>query len=58
MAEVGAYLTDHVLPHLPLRQWVLSLPKRLRPYLHHDPEVGGAPDLPPSPRDHAAEGES
>jgi hypothetical protein len=42
MAEVGAYLTDHVLPHLPLRQWVLSLPKRLRPYLHHDSEVAGA----------------
>jgi len=42
MAEVGAYLTDHVLPHLPLRQWVLSLPKRLRPYLHHDAEVAGA----------------
>lgn len=42
MAEVGAYLTDHVLPHLPLRQWVLSLPKRLRPRLHRDPEVAGA----------------
>jgi hypothetical protein len=42
MAEVGAYLTDHVLPHLPLRQWVLSLPKRLRPYLHLDPAVAGA----------------
>ena len=42
MAEVAAYLTDHVLPHLPLRQWVLSLPKRLRPYLHRDPEVAGA----------------
>lgn len=41
MAEVGAHLTDHVLPWLPVRQWVLSVPKRLRPYLHHDPEVAG-----------------
>ena len=39
MAEVGAHLTDRVLPCLPLRQWVLSVPKRLRPYLHHDPDV-------------------
>jgi hypothetical protein len=42
MAEVAAHLTDHVLPHLPLRQWVLSLPKRLRPYLHHDARLAGA----------------
>lgn len=42
MAEVAAHLTDHVLPHLPVRQWVLSLPKRLRPYLHHNPDVAGA----------------
>jgi hypothetical protein len=41
-AELAAHLTDHVLPHLPVRQWVLSVPKRLRPYLHHDPEVAGA----------------
>ena len=32
MAEVAAHITDHVLPHLPARQWVLSLPKRLRPF--------------------------
>jgi hypothetical protein len=42
MAEVAAHLTDHVLPHLPVRQWVLSLPKRLRPFLHHNPEIAGA----------------
>ncbi len=41
MAEVAAHLTDHVLPHLPIRQWVLSLPKRLRPFLGRDPEVAG-----------------
>jgi hypothetical protein len=33
---------NHVLPHLPIRQWVLSLPKRLRPFLHRDPEMAGA----------------
>jgi hypothetical protein len=37
IAEVAAHPTDHVLPHLTLRQWVLSLPKRLRPHLHHAP---------------------
>jgi hypothetical protein len=35
-------MTDHVLPHLPVRQWVLSLPKRVRPYLHNNPDVAGA----------------
>jgi hypothetical protein len=42
MCEVAAHLTDHVLPQLPLRQWVLSVPKRLRPYLQHDTRVAGA----------------
>ena len=30
MAETAAHLTDHVFPRLPVRQWVLSVPKRLR----------------------------
>src|SRR5437899_2477865 len=30
MAEQAAYLVDHVLPHVPVRQWVLTLPYRLR----------------------------
>jgi len=42
MAELAAHLTDHVVPHLAARQWVLSLPKRLRPFLHHNPEIAGA----------------
>jgi Transposase zinc-binding domain len=42
MAELAAHLTDHVLPRLAARQWVLSLPKRLRPFLHHDPDTAGA----------------
>jgi hypothetical protein len=41
MAEVAAHLTDRVLPWLPVRQWVLSVPKRLRPYLHGNPKVAG-----------------
>jgi hypothetical protein len=28
MVETAAHLTDHVLPPLPVRQWVLSVPKR------------------------------
>jgi hypothetical protein len=39
MAESAAHLVDHVLPRLPIRQWVLSLPKRLRYYLQHDREA-------------------
>jgi hypothetical protein len=27
--ETAAHLSDHVFPRLPLRQWVLSVPKRL-----------------------------
>ena len=30
MAEQAAKLVDHVLPHVPARQWVLTLPYRLR----------------------------
>ncbi len=39
MVETAAHLTDHVMPRLPVRQWVLSVPKRLRYYLHSDPAV-------------------
>jgi len=35
MAQVAAHLVDNVFPKAPVRQWVLSLPKRLRYYLHH-----------------------
>lgn len=30
MAERAAHLVDHVFPRVPVRQWVLSLPHRLR----------------------------
>ena len=42
MAEVAAYVTEHVLPQLPVRQWVLSVPKRLRPFLETNPDIAGA----------------
>jgi hypothetical protein len=30
MATGAAELVDHILPHVPIRQWVLSLPHALR----------------------------
>ncbi|TVR61032.1 MAG: hypothetical protein EA422_13100 [Gemmatimonadales bacterium] len=42
MAEVAAHLTDEVIPHLPVRRWVLSVPKPLRTFLHQSPEVASA----------------
>jgi hypothetical protein len=39
MAESAAHLFDHVIPPLPVRQWVLSVPKRLRWYLEREPQA-------------------
>jgi len=39
MAETAAHLVDHTFPKVPVRQWVLSLPKRLRYYLYHNPDI-------------------
>ena len=39
MVEAAAHLTDHVLPRLPVRQWVLSVPKRLRYFMQRDGAV-------------------
>ena len=39
MVETAAHLADHVFPPLPIRQWVLSVPKRLRYHLQHDPAI-------------------
>ena len=41
MAATAAHLTDHVVPLLPLRQWVLAVPKRLRYFLHRDADLHG-----------------
>jgi len=30
MSQTAAHLVDHVIPHVPVRQWVLSLPIPLR----------------------------
>ena len=39
MVETAAHLTDHVLPRLPVHQWVLSVPKRLRYFMQRDGAV-------------------
>jgi hypothetical protein len=36
MSETAAQLVDHVLPHVPVRQWVLSLPHFLRYRVAYD----------------------
>ncbi len=36
MVETVAHLVDHVFPVVPVRQWVVSLPKRLRYFLVRD----------------------
>ena len=42
MAETAAHLVDHVFPPLPVRQWVLAVPKRLRYFLLTDAALQGA----------------
>jgi hypothetical protein len=39
MAERSAHLIDHVFPDVAVRQWVLSLPHRLRYLLAWDQEL-------------------
>ena len=39
MVETAAHLTDHVFPRLAARQWVLSVPKRLRYFMQRDGAV-------------------
>jgi len=41
MAESAAHLVDEILPHKPIRQWVLSLPFQLRYLLAANPKVMG-----------------
>ena len=41
MVETAAHLADHVFPKLPVRQWVLSVPKRLRYFLQRDVALQG-----------------
>lgn len=37
--QYQAHLADHVFPHLPVRQWVLSVPKRLHYFLQRDAQI-------------------
>jgi hypothetical protein len=39
MVETAAHLAEHVMPRLPVRKWVLSVPKRLRYHQQADPSV-------------------
>ena len=43
MSDVAAHLVDFVLPHVPTRQWVLSIPRAIRFLLARDSKLlGGA----------------
>ena len=37
--ETATHLAVHAIPHLPVRQWALSVPKRLRYSLYADPAI-------------------
>ncbi len=39
VVEVSAHMVEQVLPRVQHRQWVLSMPKRVRWHLRHKPEV-------------------
>ncbi len=39
--KTAAHLVEHVLPQVPVRQWVVTFPKRLRFFLHRDPVLLG-----------------
>ncbi len=39
MSQTAAHLVDHVMPHVPVRQCVLSLPIPLRLLLAAQPEL-------------------
>ena len=39
MSQTAAHLVDHVIPQVPVRQWVLSLPIPLRVLLAAQPEL-------------------
>jgi hypothetical protein len=42
MAQTAAHLVDHVIPPVPVRQWVISVPKRLRGFLTDRPAAVAA----------------
>jgi hypothetical protein len=42
MAQTAAHLADHVIPPVPVRQWVISVPKRVRGMLADRPRAVAA----------------
>ena len=42
MVQTAAHLADHVIPQVPVRQWVISVPKRLRGMLADRPAAAAA----------------
>ncbi len=42
MAEAAAHPVDHVFPEVPVRQWVISFPWRVRYLLAIDPRLARA----------------
>jgi len=42
MADTAAFLVDHVIPDVPVRQWVLTLPHRIRYMIAYDPALCSA----------------
>ena len=42
MTQTAAHLVDHVIPPVPVRQWVISVPKRLRGMLADRPPAVAA----------------
>jgi len=42
MAQTAAHLADHVIPPVPVRQWVISVPRRLRGFLADRPRAVAA----------------
>jgi len=42
MSQTAAVLVDHVLPRVPVRQWVLAVPKRIRWFVQHDRKVASS----------------
>jgi len=42
MAQTAAHLVDHVIPPVPVRQWAISVPKRLRGFLADRPAAVSA----------------
>jgi hypothetical protein len=39
MVETAAHLVDHVIPWVPMRQWVLTVPKRIRYFILRNPRL-------------------